>query len=79
MAGAATLIEEIAASWWQQGLEETILGVLALRGSEHWDERTAAEALSEVSLTAASMARYHLEAVLKRELANRLGAVRAAA
>lgn len=68
----------IAASWWQQALEETILGVLALRGSEHWSERTVAEALSEVSLTAAAMARYHLDAALKRELAIRLGTLRAA-
>lgn len=79
VAAAAVVIEEVAASWWQQGLEETILGVLALRGSEHWDERTVAAALSEVSLTAAAMARYHLDAVLKRELANRLGALRSAA
>lgn len=79
VAGAAVVIQEIAASWWQQGLEETILGVLALRDSEHWDERTVAAALSEVSLTAAAMARYHLDAVLKRELANRLGALRPAA
>lgn len=79
VAGADTVIATSTASWWQQGLEETVLGVLALRGSEHWDERTVADALSEVSLTAASMPRYHLDAVLKRELANRLGALRAAA
>jgi len=78
VAGADIVIEEVAASWWQQGLQETILGVLALQGSEHWDERTVAEAVSEVSLTAAAMARYHLDAVLKRELANRLGTLRAA-
>ncbi len=78
VAGANSVIEVIAASWWQQALEETILGVLALRGSEHWSERTVAEALSEVSLTAAAMARYHLDAALKRELAIRLGTLRAA-
>lgn len=61
------------------GLEETILGVLALRGSEHWDERTVADALSNVSLTAASMSRYHLDAALERELAIRLGTLRTAA
>ena len=79
VAGSNVIIEAIAASWWQQALEETILGVLALRGSEHWSEPTVAEALSEVSLTAAAMARYHLDAVLKRELANRLGTRRTAA
>ena len=52
VAGARTAIQEIAASWWQQGLEETIFGVLALRGSQYWDDRTVQEALSKVSLTA---------------------------
>jgi hypothetical protein len=79
VAGARVIVQTTAAGWWQQQLEETILGVLALRGSEHWDERTVAEALSEPSLTAAAMCRYHLDAVLKRELAQRLGALRAAA
>lgn len=78
VAGASPVVEDIAASWWQQALEESVLGVLALRGSEHWDEQTVADALSEVSLTAASMARYHLDAILRRELANRLGTLRAA-
>jgi hypothetical protein len=60
-------------------LEESILGVLALRGSQWWDERSTAEALSEVALTAAAMQRYHLDAALKRELAIRLGSARQAA
>ncbi len=79
VAGAAATIEEIAAGWWQQALEETILGVLALQGSQWWDERSIADALSEVSLTAAAMQRYHLDAVLKRELAQRLGTAKQAA
>jgi hypothetical protein len=79
VAGAQALIDEIAASWWQQALEETILGILALRGSEHWDERSVSTALSEEALTASAMQRYHLDAILKRELGNRLGAVRQAA
>ena len=78
-AGAAVVIENVAAGWWQLGLEETILGVLALRGSEHWNERTTTEALSDVSLTAAAMARYHLDAAIKQELANRLGGLKAVA
>jgi hypothetical protein len=76
--GATAVITASAAGWWQQALEETILGVLALRGSEHWGERVVADALSEVSLTAA-MARYHLDAALKKELAQKLGPLRAAA
>ncbi len=79
VAGAAKTIEDITAGWWQQALEETILGVLALRGSQWWDERSTTDALSEVSLTAAAMQRYHLDAALKRELAQRLGSVKQAA
>jgi hypothetical protein len=40
--------------------------------------RVVADALSEVSVTAAAMARYHLDAALKKELAQKLGALRAA-
>ena len=79
VAGAAKTIEDITAGWWQQALEETILGVLALRGSQWWDERSTSDALSEVSLTAAAMQRYHLDAALKRELGQRLGGVKQAA
>lgn len=79
VAGAARTIEDITAGWWQQALEETIVGVLALRGSQWWDERSTSDALSEVTLTAAAMQRYHLDAALKRELAQRLGSVKQAA
>ena len=77
--GAAKTIEDITAGWWQQALEETILGVLALRGSLWRDERSTSDALSEVSLTAAAMKRYHLDAALKRALAQRLGSIKQAA
>jgi hypothetical protein len=66
--GAAAEIRASAASWWQQTLEETILGVLALGGSELSDDRAVGAALSEGSLTAAAMAGYHLDAVLMRQL-----------
>jgi hypothetical protein len=79
VAGAIETIEDITAGWWQQALEETILGVLALRGSQWWDERSTSDALSEVSLTAAAMQRYHLDAALRRELAQRLGSIKQAA
>jgi hypothetical protein len=77
--GATTIVEDTIAGWWEQALIETVLGVLALRGSEYWDETTIRDALSEVSLTAAVAPRYHLEHTLKRELGNRLGALKAAA
>jgi predicted solute-binding protein len=72
-AGAEAYITDTVAQWFQQALTETVLGVLALRGSEYWDERAVAAALSEEGLSAAVMQRYHLDMTLKRELANKLG------
>ena len=79
IAGASVVIEEMTGGWWQQALTETVLGVLALRGSQYWDDRTVDQALSEAGLTGAAMQRYHLDAVLKPDLASRLGALRQAA
>ena len=53
--------------------------VLALRGSEYWDDRTIADALSELALTAAAGARYHLDTRVKQELAQRFSSGRRAA
>jgi hypothetical protein len=48
-------------------------------GSEYWDDRAVEAALSSEALTAAAMQRYHLDAVARRELGLRLGALRHAA
>ncbi len=77
--GAAGVIEDSVAQWWQQALTETVLGVLALGGSQYWNERVIADALSDVSLTAAVMQRYHLDAILRRELHSKLGVAKTAA
>ena len=77
--GAPATIEDLIGAWWQQALEETVLGVLALKGSEYWDDRAVQAALSEEALTAAAMQRYHLDAVARRQLGGLLGSVRAAA
>ena len=77
--GAAATIEEIIGGWWQQAIQETVLGVLALRGSEYWDDRAVEAALNSEALTASAMQRYHLDAVARRELGLRLGALRPAA
>jgi hypothetical protein len=77
--GASTVVSDCVAQWWEQALIETVLGVLALRGSPYWSERVITEALSEVALSAAVMQRYHLDVVVRRELAKILGAIRTAA
>ena len=76
--GARRAIEDLLGGWWQQALEETVLGVLALKGSEYWDDRAVQAALSEEALTATAMQRYHLDAVARRELRGLLGTARAA-
>ncbi len=66
--GARRAIEDLIGGWWQQALEETVLGVLALKGSEYWDERAVQAGLSEEALTASAMQRYHVDAVARRDL-----------
>jgi hypothetical protein len=77
--GSRAIIEETVLGWYEQQLTETVLGVLALRGSEYWDNRTIADALSELALTAAAGARYHLDMKVKQELAQRFSHGRRAA
>lgn len=77
--GSRRIIEETVLGWYEQQLTETVLGVLALRGSEYWDNRTITHALSELALTAAAGARYHLDMRVKQELAQRFSHGRRAA
>jgi hypothetical protein len=71
--GASQVIPGVVQEWFAQCLIETVLGVLALKGSPMWNTDDIDDALSESSLTAAVMARYHLDIAVKTALANRLG------
>ena len=73
VAGAGAYITDTVAQWFQQALTETVLGVLALRGSEYCAQDAVEAAVSEEALSGAVMQRYHLDATLRRELANKLG------
>ena len=44
--GAVSAIEDVLGGWWQQAMEEVVLGVLALKGSEYWGDRAVEAALS---------------------------------
>ena len=57
-------------------LVETVIGVQALKESKEWSVNDIQEALSEQSLTAAVMQRYHVNNAVKRELGSKLGRVR---
>jgi hypothetical protein len=71
-------VEDVVRTWFEQALVETVVGVQALQGSKEWDQRAIQAALSEESLTAAVMQRYHVNNSIKRELGSKLGKLQAA-
>lgn len=64
--------------WFQQALEETVIGMKTLQKSRQWSDADIAKALSEEALTAAVMQRYHVYNSVKRELGSKLGKIQAA-
>lgn len=64
--------------WFQQALEETVIGVQALQKSREWSDIHIAQATSEEALTAAVMPRYHVYNSVKRELGSKFGKLQAA-
>jgi hypothetical protein len=76
-AGVREVVEQSVRSWFLQALVETVLGVQALKDSKEWTVEDVERALSEESLSAAVMARYHVNNCVKRELGTRLGKLQA--
>jgi hypothetical protein len=74
--GARTAVEDTVHEWFEQALIETVLGVQALGGSQEWTVEDIAKSLSEESLTAAAMQRYHIDNSIKRVLGARLGSLK---
>ncbi len=65
-------------NWFQQALEETIIGIRALQKSREWSDEDILKATSEEALTAAVMQRYHVYNSVKRELGSKLGKIQTA-
>lgn len=74
--GARETIRDTVREWFEQALVETVIGTRALRGSREWDLEDLKTSLSEQSLTAAIMPRYHIEIAVKRALGARLGSLK---
>jgi hypothetical protein len=74
--GVRDLVVEAVRTWFEQALVETIMGIHAMRQSKEWSTDDIEQALSEVSLTAAVMQRYHVVFAVKRQLGSKLGAVK---
>jgi hypothetical protein len=74
--GADSAVQEVVREWFEQSLVETVLGVHALRDARHWNIENIKEALSQESLTAAVMPRYHIEMSVRRALGAKLGTLK---
>ena len=72
------IIRKAVHTWFQQALEETVIGIQALQKSKEWTPEDIAKAISEEALTAAVMQRYHVYNSVKRQLGSKLGKIQAA-
>jgi Histidine kinase-, DNA gyrase B-, and HSP90-like ATPase len=75
-AGAETVVEDTVRAWFEQALVEAVIGLQALRNSKHWSADEIEKALSEESLTACVMQRYHIYLAAKRELGAKIGSAK---
>jgi len=69
-------ITDVVHEWFEQALVETVLGCQALQGERRWPPDQIEKALSEESLTAAVMQRYHVANAIKRTLGAKLGSLK---
>ena len=77
--GARGTIEEAVREWFEQTLQETVLGLQALRASQEWTLPDLNTSFSDIALTAAVMPRYHIDVAVKRALGAKLGTLKAKA
>lgn len=71
------MVKEVVHGWFEQTLIETVIGVQALQNSKQWSHKDIRDALSEEALSTAVMPRYHVHNSAKRDLASKLGRLRA--
>lgn len=69
-------ITDVVHEWFEQALVETVLGCQSLQGERRWPPDQIEKALSEESLTAAVMQRYHVANAIKRTLGAKLGSLK---
>jgi hypothetical protein len=70
------IVMEIVREWFEQALIETVIGCQQLQGDRRWSSDDMDQILSEMSLTAAVMQRYHVANAIKRALGAKLGTLR---
>ncbi|MDE0411712.1 MAG: hypothetical protein OXI37_05815 [Gammaproteobacteria bacterium] len=67
------VVTDVVHQWFEQALIETVIGIQQLKGSKEWSRGEVDIALSEESLSASVMQRYHVFNSCKRELGAKLG------
>lgn len=77
--GVEQTVPRTIQEWYAQQLVEAVLGILAIRGSAKWTPNQIEQALSEESLTAAVMPRYHIYNSALRALGTKLGSLKESA
>lgn len=74
--GVERTVPEVVKEWYSQQLVESVLGIVAVRGSAKWTPTQIDHALSEEALTAAIMPRYNLFQQVSRVLGTKLGSLK---
>ena len=69
----APAVKDVVREWFEQTLVEAILGVQQLVGSKEWNSQDLGGALSEESLTAIVMPRYHVNIAVSRAIGTKFG------
>lgn len=75
--GIFDVAQESVRTWFEQALDEAVIGVQGLANSKEWTQSDIEKALSEEALTIAVMQRYHVLVAVKRELGSKIGSRRA--
>jgi hypothetical protein len=74
--GAGSIVIEVVREWFEQSLVEAVLSSNALRNSQYWSVEDVNKMLSEESLTAVVLPRWHIEQSIKRALGSKFGAIK---
>jgi hypothetical protein len=70
--GAKTVIEDVVREWFEQQLIEAVMGLRALEGSKLWTQDQLTAAMTEESMTAVVMPRWHTWNAIKQQLGRKL-------
>lgn len=76
VSGAAAVVVQVVHEWFEQALVEAVLSSNGLRNAQHWSIDNVRQMLSEESLTAVVLPRWHIEQSIKRALGSKLGALK---